>query len=66
MMEKFQLAYKRSHSTETALLHVFNDLTVKFYHDGGTLLAVQSWTYLFLTLSTMKSCYYILQLFKLW
>ena len=40
MMEKFQSAYRQSHRTETALLHVFNDFTVNFDHDKGTLLAL--------------------------
>ena len=38
LLEKFQSAYKKYHSTETALLRVQNDLLIALDTDGGTVL----------------------------
>ena len=46
-MEKFQSAYKAHHSTETALLTVYNDVMFNIDRDNGTLLVP-------LVLSTIK------------
>ena len=40
MMEKFQSAYRTHHSTEIALVRVFNDLTVNLDHCKRTRLAL--------------------------
>ena len=38
MVEIFQSAYKANHSTETALLRVYNDMLFSFDHGGSAIL----------------------------
>ena len=38
MVEKFQSAYKANHSTETALLRVYNDMLISINQGGGATL----------------------------
>ena len=38
MVEKFQSAYKANHSTETALLRVYNDMLISIDQCGGATL----------------------------
>ena len=40
MVEKFQSAYKANHSTETALLRVYNDMLFSIDHGGGGILVL--------------------------
>ena len=41
MVEKFQSAYKANHSTETALLRVYNDMLISIDQGGGATLDSQ-------------------------
>ena len=40
MVEKFQSAYKANHSTETALLRVYNDMLISIDQGGGATLVL--------------------------
>ena len=40
VVQKFQCAYKTHHSTETALLRVFNDILFFIYQCGGKILVL--------------------------
>ena len=40
VIEKFQSAYKAHHSTETALLRVFNDILFSIDQGGGEILVL--------------------------
>ena len=40
MVQKFQSAYKANHSTETALLRVYNDMLISIDQGGGATLVL--------------------------
>ena len=57
MVEKFQSAYKANHSTETALLRVYNDMLFSIDQGGGGILVLLD-RHLLLIQSIMQ-CYLI-------
>ena len=59
-MEKFQSTYKAHHSTETALLRVYNDVLFNIDRGNGTLLVLSDLSAAFDTIDH-QICFHILE-----